>query len=276
VSGTAPYYACAFIHDQTNSDGVVIGPVPEAILAGNTGWTLPVIVENSTFSSELVLTNWSASKKSVHFAFVEGIQAQGSSANFVIELNAGDQLILPNFIHWLREHGVSGLGLSRGQHVGPLYATVEGGDVSGIFLGVRTSRLGELGRYSVFYAAVAHSMASKTSAWLYGLQQNAENRTNLALVNIGDTDNAPNAFTVELFDGETGLKVTTIAGITLKARGWMQFENILAGYGDGMNQAYARVTRTGGSNGFITYAIISDGGRPGERSGDAAFISSSP
>ena len=41
-------------------------------------------------------------------------------------------------------------------------------------------------------------------------------------------------------------------------------------------QAYARVTRTGGSNAFITYAIISDGGHPAERSGDAAFVSSSP
>ena len=79
-----------------------------------------------------------------------------------------------------------------------------------------------------------------------------------------------------LFDGETGLKVNTIEGITLNARDWMQFESILAGYAGGISQAYARVTRTGGSNGFITYAIISDGGHPGERSGDAAFVSSSP
>jgi hypothetical protein len=114
-------------------------------------------------------------------------------------------------------------------------------------------------------------MASTTTTWLYGLQQNAENHTNLALVNNGDTDSAPNAFRVEIFDGETGLKVNAIEGITLEARSWMQFESLLARYAAGTTQAYARVTRTGGSNAFITYAVISDGGRPGERSGDAAF-----
>ena len=119
-------------------------------------------------------------------------------------------------------------------------------------------------------------MASTASTWLYGLQQNAETRTNLALVNTGDTNSAPNAFTVELFDGETGVKVNTIEGITLKARSWMQFESLLARYAAGITQAYARVTRTGGSNAFITYAVISDGGQPGERSGDTAFVFSSP
>ena len=70
-------------------------PCAESSLAGRTGLTLPVIVETSTLSSELVLTNWSASKKSLRFAFVaEGIQTQGSSANFVIELNAREQMIL--------------------------------------------------------------------------------------------------------------------------------------------------------------------------------------
>ena len=39
---------------------------------------------------------------------------------------------------------------------------------------------------------------------------------------------------------------------------------------------YARVTRTAGSNPFISYAVVTDGGQPGERSGDAAFVFSSP
>ena len=67
--------------------------------------------------------------------------------------------------------------------MGSLFATVKGGDVNGIFLGARISRRGQWGRYSLFYAAVPEGMASTASTWLYGLQQNAENRTNLALVN---------------------------------------------------------------------------------------------
>jgi len=275
VSGTAPYYA--LIHDQANSDGVVVSPVPESSLAGRTGLTLPMIVETSASSSELVLTNWSASKTSLRFAFVaEGIATQGFSANFVIALNPREQMILPNFVEWLRQRGVSGIGSANELQVGPLYVTVEGGDLDGIFLGARTLQAGRLGRYSSFYAAVPFGMASTTSTWVYGLQQNAENRTDLALVNTGDADSAPNAFTVELFDGETGLKVNTIERITLEARSWMQLENLLARYGPGTSQAYARVTPTEGSNAFIAYAVISDGGHPGERSGDAAIVFSSP
>ena len=45
--------------------------MPESSLRGSRGLTLPVVVENSTFSSELVLTNWSTSKKSLRFAFVD-------------------------------------------------------------------------------------------------------------------------------------------------------------------------------------------------------------
>ena len=43
-----------------------------------------------------------------------------------------------------------------------------------------------------------------------------------------------------------------------------------------MNQGYARVTKVFGSNRFVTYAVINDGATPGERTGDGAFIASSP
>ena len=41
-------------------------------------------------------------------------------------------------------------------------------------------------------------------------------------------------------------------------------------------QGYARVTRVAGSNPFIAYAVINDGGQPGERTGDGAFVAGSP
>ena len=117
---------------------------------------------------------------------------------------------------------------------------------------------------------------STTSAWVYGLQQNTENRTNLAIVNTGLTDRSTDVFTIELYDGNTGIKVATVQGISLAADAWMQIGTILAQYAPGTTQGYARVTRTSGTNPFIVYAVINDGGQPGERSGDGAFISSSP
>jgi Putative binding domain, N-terminal len=277
VSGTAPYYAYAVINDQANSDGSFVAPIPENALAGRAGLTLPVIVETSSFSSELVLTNWSTTRKTLLFSFVaDSIQAAGNSANFVMNLEPGQQSIIPKFVQFLRDQGVVGIGPRGPAYVGPLFATVQGGNADGVFLGARTAAPGGNGQYGLFYPAVPYGMSTTTSAWLYGLQQNAENRTNLALVNTGEIDGAPGVFSLDIFDGNTGLKLTTVEGITLKARGWMQIGSILAQYASTTTHAYVRITKTLGSNPFITYSVINDGAQPEQRTGDGAYIASSP
>jgi Putative binding domain, N-terminal len=277
ISGTAPYYAYAVINDQANSDGSFVPPTPEKVLGRRTGLTLPALVETPFFTSELTMANWSTAEKTLHFAYVaDAIQAPGSTANFTMTLKPGEQSILPDFVQVLRNSRVAGIGPVGPAYIGALFATVGGGDASGIFLGARTSRPGGGGRYGLFYVAVPSGEASSTSAWLNGLQQNSESRTNLALVNTGEIDGSSDVFNIELFDGETGLKANTVEGITLKAKGWAQIGGILARYAPGVTQGYARVTRTGGSNPFIAYAVINDGSRPGERTGDGIFISSSP
>jgi hypothetical protein len=55
----------------------------------------------------------------------------------------------------------------------------------------------------------------------------------------------------------------------------LQINSILALHAPGVSQGYAQVKRTSGNNPFITYAVINDGGQPGERSGDGAFVASS-
>jgi hypothetical protein len=277
LSGTAPYYAYAVINDQANSDGSFVAAIPENALAGRAGLTLPVIVETSSFSSELVLTNWSATRKTLLFSFVaDSIQAVGNSANFVMNLEPGQQSIIPNFVQFLRDQGVTAIGPKGPAYVGPLFATVQGGNADGVFLGARTAAPGGNGQYGLFYPAVPYGMSATTSAWLYGLQQNAENRTNLALVNTGEIDGAPGVFSLDIFDGNTGLKLTTVEGITLKSKGWMQIGSILAQYASTTTHAYVRVTKTLGSNPFITYSVINDGAQPGQRTGDGAYIASSP
>ena len=127
-----------------------------------------------------------------------------------------------------------------------------------------------------FIRLFRNGTAANTSAWLYGLQQNADNRTNLALVNTGETDGTADLFTIEIFDGDTGQKVKVVEGIPVNAKVWKQFGSILNAYAPGTKQGYARVTRTAGTNPFVAYAVINDGGQPGERTGDGAFVPSSP
>ena len=115
-------------------------------------------------------------------------------------------------------------------------------------------------------------MIATTSAWVYGLQQNEETRTNLGLATAGLPEADRNTFRIDLFDGTSGKKVNSIEGITLDSQGWVQLGNVLARYAPGTTNGYAHVTRMAGKSPFLTYAILNDGARPGERTGDGAFI----
>jgi len=283
VSGTAPYYAYGVINDQVNADGSFVAPSLRAPAWTGFGWrwTVPVMVETAAFTSELILTNASSNQKKLDFSFVaEGIQAQGGSTNFSIEVGAGQQLIIPNFVQYLRDRGIAGIGPAGTNYVGALFATIMADDEgvpdgSGIFIGARTSTASTSGgQFGVFYPGVPFEPDSiaTTSAWVYGLQQNSETRTNLGLACAGLSTEIPNTFRIELFDGAIGAKVNTIEGITLDSQGWIQIGNILSQYAPGTSNGYAHVTRTAGKNPFIAYAIVNDGALPGQRTGDGAFL----
>ena len=112
--------------------------------------------------------------------------------------------------------------------------------------------------------------------WLYGLRQNEENRTNLAIVNSSEVDASEDGFQIDLYDGDSGLKVATVPEFRLEARGWRQFNSLHLEYAPGVTQAYANIRRTLGDNPFLAYAVINDGGRPGDRTGDGSFLSGRP
>jgi hypothetical protein len=156
-----------------------------------------------------------------------------------------------------------------------LFASVSSGDLSGVSLAARTSTPGGGGRYGLFYPSVPNGSASTTTAWVYDLQQDAESRSNLALVNTGEQDGSSSTFQIDLFDGNTGVQVSNI-GISLGAGSWAQIGTILAQYAPGTNQGYAHITLTAGNNPFIVYGVINDGNQPGARTGDGAFLASAP
>lgn len=274
VTGGARYYAYAVINDQFNSDGSFIPPILESSLVGKSKLTLPVLVETGLFNSELVITNWSSNPKLLQMSFVaDGISSTNSTAQFLSVIRAGEQLIIPDFIQSLRDQKIDGIGPRGVIFAGALFVEVSAGDISGISVAARTSSPGGGGRFGLFYAAVPNGMAPSTSTWLYGLQQNSENRTNLALVNTGEVDANPDTFKIEIYDGETGTKSGEVPSFSLKAKGWIQFGTILATYSPGVAHGYAKITRLTGNNPFIAYAVINDGGQPGQRTGDGAYIS---
>ena len=269
VSGTAPYYAYGVINDNFNSDGSFVFPLTESSLVGTSGQTLPVIIETGTFNSELTVTNFSLSDKTIDFSFVADANDTGDdTASFSLRLKAGEQRILPEIVKELRRKEVDGIGRANREFVGALFATPAEGDMSGIVIGARTGSPDKRGgQYSLFYNGVPNGAASIESAWIYGLQQNAENRSNLALVNTGEVDDSSSTFEITIYDGSGETQPRT-RSVVLGPRRWTQENGILGN----IRQGYVQVRKTSGNNPFVTYGVINDGGRPGERSGDGAFL----
>ena len=273
VEGRAPYYAYGVINDNSNSDGSFVFPVREDSLVGRRGQTLPVLVETRDFSSELTVTNFSAMAKRVDFRFVaEGVETEDGTAKFSLRLEAGEQRILAGVVDWMRRQGVAGIGRANRAYVGALFAEVAEGDMSGVVMGARTGSPDQRGgQYSLFYSGVPHGSASTESAWVHGLQQNGENRSNLALVNTGEVDDSDSLLEIDIYDG-VGESRPRRRSVLLGPRGWYQLNGILGPTGQG----YVQVRKVSGSNPFVAYGVINDGGRPGQRSGDGAFLPSQP
>ena len=269
VTGEAPFYAYGVINDNFNSDGSFVFPLTESSLVGKAGQTLPVIIETGNFQSELTVTNFSASEKTVNFSFVaDAVDSGDDTAEFSLSLRAGEQRILPNLVDWMRREEVEGIGRASRGFVGALFVTPAKGDMSGIVIGARTGSPDKRGgQYSLFYNGVPDGAASLESAWIYGLQQNAENRSNLALVNTGEIDNSSSTFEITIYDGN-GESEPRTRSVTLGPHRWTQENGILGN----ISQGYVEVRKTAGNNPFITYGVINDGGRPGERSGDGAYL----
>ena len=269
VTGEAPFYVYGVINDNFNSDGSFVFPLTEASLVGTSGQTLPVIIETGNFQSELTVTNFSSSKKTVNFSFVaDAVDSGDDTAEFSLSLKAREQRILPNLVDWMRQEEVEGIGRASRAFVGALFVTPAEGDMSGIVIGARTGSPDKRGgQYSLFYNGVPDGAASLESAWIYGLQQNAENRSNLALVNTGEIDDSSSTFEITIYDG-SGESEPKTRSVTLEPRRWTQENGILGR----ISQGYVQVRKTAGNNPFVAYGVVNDGGRPGERSGDGAFL----
>ncbi len=280
VEGMAPFYAYGVVNDNANSDGSFVFPVSAGSLMGAMGQTLPAIVESGAFTTELTLTNFSDQQKQVMFSVThERIQTEDNTAGFgPVPMLPGQQLIIPHALAYARQN--LGLDVPRGL-VAPLIASPAAGDLSGIVIGARVVAQADVedrtrGQYGVFYTAVPRGMGFTGSAWVDGLQQNEENRSNLALINTGEVDDRDLVFEIDIYDGETARlsKTVTMAEddrLVVPAKGFKQINQVLK-HAPGTTQGYIEIRRVSGANPFLAYGVVNDGGSPGERTGDGAYI----
>jgi hypothetical protein len=280
VEGMAPFYAYGVINDNANSDGSFVFPVSADSLMGAMGQTLPAIVETGAFTTELTLTNFSDQQKAVLFSAThERIDTPDNTAGFgPVPMLPGQQLIIPHALAYARQN--LGLNVPMGL-VAPLIASPVAGDLSGVVIGARVVAQADSedmtqGQYGVFYTAVPQGMGFTQSAWVDGLQQNEENRANLALINTGEVDDQDIVFEIDIYDGETATLSQTVTmaeedKLVVPAKGFQQINQVLK-LAPGTTQGYIRIRKVSGANPFLAYGVVNDGGAPGERTGDGAYI----
>lgn len=268
LHGTAPFHAYGVVNDNANSDGSFVAPEVLADLGRGARSTLPVVVEASVFSTEVVVANASDTLRHVRLSLhADALGNDGAAMTLAVP--AGGQVVLPGFVAALRAGGAP----VPTPVVGPLVAEGDGGSTDGLWVGARVGSPDGGGRYGLFCSALPAGRTATGPVWLDGLQQTAATRTNLGLVNTGETDGSVDVLLVEVWDGATGAKAGERL-VEVGARRQVQVNAVLSELAPGTTQGYARVTRVTGTNPFVAYAVLNDGAAPGARSGDGAWVAS--
>jgi hypothetical protein len=272
LSGTGPYVAYAVINDNATNDGSYVAAEPASMPAEMR--LLPVLVESTTYQSELVLTNSSATAQTALLSYVESASpAGGAGGTVTLSFQAGEQKIIPGAVDYLRSNHISIGPKGSATFAGALSVTFKSGaNVSSGFVGARTAApVGGTGpgEYGLFYPGIGPSFAALAEAWVYGLEQDTGERSNLAIANLGDAGDAV-AFRVDVYDGNTGLLAGSTSPAPLAPGGWSQINAVLQSFG--VANGYAHVVKLSGSSRFLVYGVVNDGGFPGQGTSDGSYV----
>ena len=262
VSGTGPYAAYAVFNDNGTNDGSYVPFEPEPL--ASEARLVPVVVEAGPYATELVLTNPSSSSREVTMTYVESLSpAKGAGGTVTETLLAGEQRLVTDLFGYLRGKLPGSIGAKGdGSYAGALQVKLStGSSTASGFAGARVASPAKTvsGSYGLFAPGIGASGTATTEAWVYGLRQDAEVRTNLAV--SAATNDAPMSFAVEVYDGATGQLKGTTDVFTLVPGGWKQISGILSG--TGVAQGYARIAVRSGTGRFAAYAVVNDGAAPG-------------
>ena len=235
---------------------------------------VPIVLDSSGaggshYTTELVLTNRGASPAAVTYRFQASLGTKEGSGAVGETLPAGTQKSIPNVIEYLR-----GLGLAI---PGPGPSSPQGGAVVVKFSGAEsedvvsaiartttaTSAPQPVGAAGLAYAGLPPASTTATALTIYGLRQNATDRSNVAVFNP-----SPHPVTVRVTaysgDGSGYFRVIRDAE-TIGGFGWVQYSSVLANAS--ITQGWVVVEKTGGSGSFSAYGVINDNG-----TSDGSFV----
>jgi hypothetical protein len=147
--------------------------------------------------------------------------------------------------------------------------TLEEG-IRGAFVGVRVLTRAEIGRFGVFAPAVPPDAADADQGFLWGLRADAENRSNVAVLNASAETGEDITLQLQVLDGATGRPAGAPLSVTLAPGEWAQPAGFFAA--SGVSHGDVRIVRVRGSGPWSAYGVVNDGAAPGEGTGDGSFV----
>jgi PKD repeat protein len=256
VSGDPRFTAYAVLNDAVTSDGSYVPPL------GNDGSgadsLVPVVLDvqglGARFKTELTLTNLTTSSLPLTLLYTAAAGFGSGSGTVPVTLAAGEQRILTDTIAFLR--GTLPIENDGRNVAGSLVVQAPPGTPASVLgVGARTFvPLAPAGSYGLFYPGLTAAQCATGTAFVYGLQENAAQRSNLAVVNRGD---AADAITLRVtYFGADGATLGAPVDRTLGPGGWVQFGRPLAALG--ASAGYAKVEKLSGASRFAAYAVLND------------------
>jgi hypothetical protein len=149
---------------------------------------------------------------------------------------------------------------------------VAGAGLDQVFAGARTAAVSPGGgQFGLFTPGVYAGAEAAGGALVPGLRADSTNRSNLAVENAGDDAAGQVTLEIHVFDGEDhGGEKGTPQQLILQPGAFSQLNNVLAAAG--VRNGWVVVRRIAGSAPWIAYGVVNDGGAPGERTGDGAYV----
>jgi hypothetical protein len=226
----------------------------------------------TAFRSEIFISN--PEGKDVRVTLSNSASGDGVYTDIVVP--ARTQLILPEIVDFLRTK-TGKVGPPGPTYAFPLalWARFDS-DPYGtppVHLGGRTAASASEsgGSFGVCTPAMELIQSMTDRAYVYGLLTDEANRSNVAVVFRWDTAAQSVTLRLQVHDGDAGgaAKGEPLT-VEFTDTGWKQFDGILKSAG--VRNGWVEITRVSGNGWWGAYGVINDGGNPGERTGDGAYV----
>ncbi len=262
VAGASPFTAYGVLNDAVTSDGSFVPPLVPGDATG-ADRLVPIVLSTAGYQSELTLTNLASQPMTLTLTYTGSPQLSAAGSGSVpLTLQPGEQKILPDSMAFLRSLGLPIPTNSVGGSL--LVKAPPGTPASSLAAGARTfTNAAGGGTFGLFYPGLTLGESATALAYVNGLQQNAVQRSNLAIVNRGD---AADTITLRVtYYGADGGVLASPDTAALAPGEWKQFNQPLSSRGAAAGTA--KIERLSGSSRWAAYGVLND-----QHNSDGSYI----